>query len=179
LEIGQLIKETTSETQMAVTNMETTAKEVASGKKTITSAGATLEEIQESSRNVASMLQQISASSQQMSSGARQVVKSVEDVAAIAEEASASTQQAGASTQQMVATMQEMASSAEALARMGIDLNELVSEFKTGEEVNLPTPKPRGPKPERKGRPLEWRLAEARKKMEALKHHEKNESKEI
>lgn len=166
LEIGRLIKDTTSETEAAVRNMEATAKEVVSGKETITNAGLALAEIQQASKNVAGMLQQISAASQQMSSGAGQVVRSVEDVAAIAEEASASTRQAGAATQQMVATMQEMALSAESLARMGIDLNELVSEFKTGEEEKLPRPEPRSPISKRKDPPLEWRLAEAKKKME-------------
>ena len=75
--------------------------------------------------------------------------------------------------------MQEMASSAEALARMGIDLNELVSEFKTGEEGNLPTPEPMEAKPERKGKTLSWRLTEAKKKMEGVKHHQGDKSKEV
>jgi len=163
-EIGKLIKETTSETESAVKNMEATAKEVTSGKKTIIKAGNALEEISHASQNVATMLQQISAASQQMSSGAKQVVKSVEDVAAIAEEASASTQQASASTQQMVATMQEMASSAQSLAQMGIDLNNLVAEFKTGEEGKTSRPEPPAPK-FRQAASIEERLSEARKKM--------------
>lgn len=175
-EIGNLIKQTIKETDDAVENMETTTKEVASGSDLIMKSGTALEEIVAANQNVSTMLQQISAASQQMSSSARQVVGSVEDVATIAEEASTSTQQAGASTQQMVATMQEMASSAQSLAEMGIELNSLVSEFKTGEEV-VKRVIPKHIPPEQKQRPvissaprsLAERLADARKKMELEK----------
>jgi len=170
-EIGQLIKETISETEAAVKNMEASTKEVASGKDMIANAGDILEEIQQASQNVSTMLQQISAASQQMASGAKQVVKSVEDVATIAEQASSSTQQASASTQQMLATMQEMASSAQSLAEMGIELNGMVSEFKTGEEARVTIPKSRVPRP-RPAKPMAKRLAEARKRMEKMAQSE-------
>jgi methyl-accepting chemotaxis protein len=176
-EIDQLIKETISETEAAVKNMDLSMTEVASGKQMITSAGAALEEIMQSSQNVSSMLQQISAASQQMSSGAEQVTKSVEEVATIAEEASASTQQASASTQQMVATMQEMASSAQSLAQMGADLNSLVAEFKTGEEERIT--RPEAPVPRlRPTKPIAERLAEARKKMGRIRRPEMLETEE-
>jgi methyl-accepting chemotaxis protein len=164
-EIGQLIKETTSETDSAVKNMEKTTKEVASGKEMITSAGDALGEILQASQNVSTMLQQISAASQQMASGAKQVVKSVEDVATIAEEASSSTQQASSSTEQMVATMQEMAASAQSLGEMGLELNNLVAEFKTGQEERTAKPASQAQKP-RRAKPMAKRLADARKRME-------------
>jgi methyl-accepting chemotaxis protein len=164
-EIGQLIKETTSETDSAVKNMEKSTKEVASGKEMITSAGDALGEILQASQNVSTMLQQISAASQQMASGAKQVVKSVEDVATIAEEASSSTQQASSSTEQMVATMQEMAASAQSLGEMGLELNNLVAEFKTGEEERTAKPASPAQKP-RRAKPMAKRLADARKRME-------------
>jgi methyl-accepting chemotaxis protein len=168
-QIGKLIKETTSETETAVKNMEATAKEVTSGKETIANAGTALEEILQASQNIATMLQQISAASQQMSAGAKQVVKSVEDVATIAEEASASTQQASASTQQMVATMQEMAASAQSLAQMGIDLNKLVAEFKTGEEHKILSSELKAER-RRSIRPaMTERLIEAKNKMRSEK----------
>ncbi len=175
-EIGNLIKQTIRETDDAVENMETTTKEVASGSDLIMKSGTALEEIVAANQSVSTMLQQISAASQQMSSSARQLVGSVEDVATIAEEASTSTQQAGASTQQMVATMQEMASSAQSLAEMGIELNSLVSEFKTGEEVvkrvipkHIPAEQKQRPVISSAPRSLAERLADARKKMELEK----------
>lgn len=175
-EIGNLIKQTIKETDEAVENMNTVTKEVATGQELMTKSGAALEEIVGANQNVATMLQQISAATQQMSSSARQVVGSVEEVATIAEEASTSTQQAGASTQQMVAIMQEMASSAQSLAEMGIELNSLVSEFKTGEVVvKGAIPKPVPPRPKQRPvissvpPPLAERLADARKKMELEK----------
>jgi len=140
VQIRQLIKETGSETDTAVKSMEASTQEVGSGKQTMNKTGAALDEIFEASQNVASMLQQISAAAQQMAASAEQVARSVESVAAIAEEASSSTEEASASMQQLQATMQEMAASSQSLAEMGIELNELVAEFKTGEETTKVKP---------------------------------------
>ncbi len=133
----------------------------------IASAGDALEEILRASQSISTMLEQISAASQQMASGAKQVVKSVEDVATIAEEASSSTQQASSSTQQMVATMQEMAASAQSLGEMGLDLNNLVAEFKTGQEEKTAKPDFRAQKL-RGAKPMAKRLADARKRMDKI-----------
>ncbi len=177
-EIGQLIKQTTEETADAVKNMETSSKEVTSGKELMAMVGTALEEIVQASENVSTMLQQISAASQQMSSGAKQVVKSVEDVSTVAEEASTSTQQASASSQQMVATMQEMASSAQSLAEMGIELNSLVANFKIGEREEVTRPERRAPKSPLTASPLSRRLAQARKKMGTVRETESAEAEE-
>jgi methyl-accepting chemotaxis protein len=164
-EIGELIKETSKDTDEAVKSMENTFSLVSQGKEVVTNTSMAIEEIQQASENVSSMLQQISAASQQMSSGAKQVVKSVDEVASIAEEASASTQQAGASSQEMVATMQEMASSAQSLAQMGIELNSVVAEFKTGEEERRAMPELRAPRSRPALPSVAERLVKARMKM--------------
>jgi methyl-accepting chemotaxis protein len=176
-EIGQLIKETAADAQQATESMDKGLEQVSQGKETVARTSRAIEEILQSVQNISSMLQQISAASQQMASGAKQVVKSIEDVATIAEEASSSTQQASASTQQMVATMQEMASSAQSLAQMGVELNNLVAEFKTGEEIATlrATVTQRAQKasestverPRKKSaKPMAERIAEARRKLE-------------
>ena len=177
-EIGELIKETSKDTGEAVKNMEETFSLVSQGKEVVTNTSKAIEEIQQASENVSSMLQQISATSQQMSSGAKQVVKSVEEVASIAEEASASTQQAGASSQQMVATMQEMASSAQSLAQMGIELNNVVAEFKTGEEERRARPELRAPRSRPALPSVAERLVKARMKMEERGRPELSETEE-
>ena len=165
-EIGELIKETSKDTDEAVKSMENTFSLVSQGKEVVTNTSNAIEEIQQASENVSSLLQQISAASQQMSSGAKQVMKSVDEVASIAEEASASTQQAGASSQQMVATMQEMASSAQSLAQMGIELNDVVSEFKTDEAERIERPQLRAPRSRPALPSVAERLVKARMKME-------------
>ncbi len=143
-EIAKLIEETASETEAAVKNMETTTNEVKAGKKMVGKTGTTSEEILQGSQNVSSMLEQISAASQQMSAGAKQVAESVADIAVVAEETSSSTQQVGVSTEKMVAIMQEVSSSAHSLTQMGIDLNNLLEEFKVdrGERKARPEPRP-------------------------------------
>ncbi len=171
-EIGELIKETSKDTDEAVKSMENTFSLVSQGKEVVTKTSNAIEEIQQASENVSSMLQQISAASQQMSSGAKQVVKSVDEVASITEEASASTQQAGASSQQMVATMQEMASSAQSLAQMGIELNNVVGEFKTGEEERRAMPEFRAPRSRPALPSVAERLVKARMKMEEIRRPE-------
>jgi methyl-accepting chemotaxis protein len=169
-EIGTLIKETVKDTQAAAQSMKDTFGQVNKGKEAVAKTHEAIESILEVNQNVASQLQQISAASQQMSSGAKQVVESMAEVAAIAEEASSSSQQASASTQQMSATMQELASSAQSLAQMGIELNSLVAEFKTDEQERIRELERQAPRPKQVLHPLGQRLAEARKKMEKVKH---------
>lgn len=135
-EIGDLIKETTKDTELAAESMGKSFEEVSHGKSVVMQTREAIDEIAKVNQNVSSMLEQISAAAQQMSSGAQQVGRAVEEVATIAEEASASTEEASASTQQMLATMQEMASSAQSLAQMGTGLNDLVMRFKTGKDDN-------------------------------------------
>ena|GEM_PF-557475 len=183
-DIGQLVKETAADAQQATESMDKGLEQVSQGKETVAKTSGAIEEILQSVQNISSMLQQISAASQQMSSGAKQVVKSVEDVATITEEASSSTQQTSASTQQMVATMQEMASSAQSLAQMGVELNNLVAEFKTGEETAtqpaIATQRTRKGlentekvNRSRQAKPMADKIAEARKKLEEARELEK------
>jgi methyl-accepting chemotaxis protein len=177
-EIGQLVKETAGDAQQATESMDKGLEQVSQGKEAVARTSGAIEEILQSVQNISSMLQQISAASQQMSSGAKQVVKSVEDVATIAEEASSSTQQASASTQQMVATMQEMASSAQSLAQMGVELNNLVAEFKTGEEIATGRALSKMEDTEKAWKkklpkPMAVRIAEARRKIKKTRELEK------
>jgi methyl-accepting chemotaxis protein len=174
--IGQLIKETIKDTQEAAQSMQNVFGQVSQGKDVVAKTSQAIEEILQANQNVATMLDQISAAAEQMSANANQVAKSVEEVATIAEEASASTQQASSSTEQMVATMEEMASSAQSLAQMGIDLNSLVAEFKTGEETASKKPQRMMPSTRRMfAVPIADRLAEAREKMKIRVDKEKEE----
>jgi hypothetical protein len=65
----------------------------------------------------------------------------------------------------MVATMQEMASSAQSLAQMGIELNNVVAEFKTGEEERIARPELRAPRSRPALPSVAERLVKARMKM--------------
>ncbi len=64
--------------------------------------------------------------------------------------------------------MQEMAASAQSLGEMGLELNNLVAEFKTGQEERTAKPASRAQKPQ-PAKPMAKRLAEARKRMEGTK----------
>ncbi len=61
--------------------------------------------------------------------------------------------------------MQEMAASAQSLGEMGLELNNLVAEFKTGQEERTVKPASQAQKP-RRVKPMAKRLADARKRME-------------
>ncbi len=61
-----------------------------------------------------------------------------------------------------------MASSAQSLGEMGVDLNNLVAEFKTGQEERTAKRDSRAQKP-RGAKPMAKRLADARKRMEKIK----------
>jgi hypothetical protein len=78
----------------------------------------------------------------------------------------------------MVATMQEMASSAQSLAQMGIELNNVVAEFKTGEEEKRAMPELRAPRSQPALPSIAERLVKARMKMEERGRPELSETKE-
>ncbi len=63
--------------------------------------------------------------------------------------------------------MQEMAASAQSLGEMGLELNNLVAEFKTGQEERTAKPASRAQKP-RGAKPMAKRLAEAKKRMQKI-----------
>lgn len=133
--IAVLIKEIQSETDKAVTSMESGTTEVEEGSKIVNEALAALEQIAAGSQEVANVTQEISAASEQQQSGVVKVVKAIDEIAAVAEEAAAGTEEASGATEEQTAAMEEITSQAQELANMGVELQNACEAFNlTSEE---------------------------------------------
>ncbi|MDF1531812.1 MAG: methyl-accepting chemotaxis protein [ANME-2 cluster archaeon] len=127
--IAVLIKEIQSETDKAVTSMESGTTEVEEGSKIVNEALAALENIAAGSQEVANVIQEISAASEMQQMGIQNVVKAIDEIAAVAEEAAAGTEEASGATEEQTASMEEITSQAQELANMGVELQKALERF--------------------------------------------------
>ena len=167
-EIQNLIKETTGDIENTVKHMEESMKEVASGKEMIGNTQEQYKLIMKYGVDVTTNLEKAATASEQITAGSQKVSQALEELAIIAEEASSSTEESSAATEQMVATMEELASSAQSLAQIGVELSNVVAQFKVGERIARP--EPLAPRPRLATRisdvaPIAERLVRAKERM--------------
>jgi methyl-accepting chemotaxis protein len=164
-EIAGLIGQVQKGTQEAVSAMQRGSKEVESGAALAEEAGealkriigavdsaqsqvssivSTVREMEAASKKVVSLMDSVSAvveestaATEEMAASSQQVRGAIEKVAAVSEETSASAEEVSASTEEMTAQVQEMVSQAQGLSRMADDLQAVVSQFKTGDGVEV------------------------------------------
>lgn len=128
--IGTLIKSTQVETVRAVNSIETSSKEVEEGKTSVANIANLLIEINTAIKEGSTLTKQISEATVEQVKGTKQVVEVVKEVTTIAKDSVFSTQQVSSSIGEQTVSMQEMSSSAKELARMGMELKDMVSKFK-------------------------------------------------
>ncbi len=115
-EITGMIKGIQTDTEEAVTSMETGITEVDSGRELADKAGTSLTEIVNMSQQVQDMIQQIATAAEEQSSAAEQISKNIENVASIARESATGAEQS--------------ATAAEELNRQAEGMQQMVSQFK-------------------------------------------------
>ena len=93
-QIGTLIKSIQGETSEAIAAMEESTREVVSGSELAADAGASLEEINSVSRDLAELMQQISLAAKQQARGAESVPKSMGEISEVTQQTAAGTRQA-------------------------------------------------------------------------------------
>ncbi len=128
-EIASLIAEIQSETQRAVSIVESGAEGTEQGVLTVARASAAFETIGTAVDDIASRVDQIAAMSQEITASAATMKHDMEEVASLSEQASAATEQVSASTQQTSASTQETAASAAELAQTAEELSRTVASF--------------------------------------------------
>lgn len=129
-QISTLIGNIQHETERAVGIMEKGKVEVAAGVETVNLAGNSFKTIVSEVKTVVEQIQQVTEATKQIAEGSSQAVKSVENIGVLAEEAAANTQEVSASSEEQSATMISVSQSAEALAKIGETLTQLVGKFK-------------------------------------------------
>ncbi len=118
-EIAEMIRGIQAETRSAVQAMQDGTTRVSEGVETTTSAGKSLSEIIRMAEQVGDMVNQIASASTQQASATEQVSANVEKISEI--------------TQESAAGSRESARSCQELSGLALDLQKLVSQFKTGE----------------------------------------------
>ncbi len=157
-EIAQLVTDIQKGTRLAVESMQIGTKEVEAGVQIAEEAGTSLDkivngvkvaeenvnrimvlikQITDSSQRavtsvnkVAAITQENTAVTQQMAASTGKVSHSIESVASISEESASAAEEVSASTQELTASIEEMSGSSDQLAKMALELQSLVSQFK-------------------------------------------------
>jgi len=135
-QITGLIKDIQQGTKQAVVSMEQGTKTVGEGAKTISDTVSAINKVVESVGSVATKVQEIAAAAEQQTASVEEVTASVEDVSAISEESAAGTQETSAGAEEQSACMDQLVNAAQELARLSNELQQEVSRFNIGEDMN-------------------------------------------
>ncbi len=107
-QIGMLVKTIQSDTQDAVAAMEKSTQGVVEGAKLSDEAGKSLQEIEQSTRELTDLVNSISVSTQVQTDMAREVASAMGDILKITEQTSKGTQQTSASVAQLESLATEL-----------------------------------------------------------------------
>jgi methyl-accepting chemotaxis protein len=130
MNITALVKEIRGEMANALQAMESSNLVVSEGASIVGEASAMLEQIIGGVAALNNKVQGITASAKQINAASDQVSHSIQQVAAVAEQNAAAAQQVSAATEEQTASMNEVNSSAAALAKLALELEDLVRGFK-------------------------------------------------
>jgi methyl-accepting chemotaxis protein len=119
-EIATMIKSIQSDTNGAVSSMESGTKEVEEGVEITLKAGEALNEIVNNVQHVSDMISQIATASEEQSAAADQISTSIESIASVTKESATGAQQSSSACQE--------------LSRLALELREMVGQFKLPEE---------------------------------------------
>jgi len=121
-EIAGMIKQIQRDTKGAVESMSKGTQEVENGKKLADKAGESLNEIIQGAEKVVDVITQVAATSEEQSSTSEQISKNIEMINNVTQESSAG--------------IAEIAKASEDLNRLTLNLQELISRFKTDNNRN-------------------------------------------
>ncbi|MGA2159166.1 MAG: methyl-accepting chemotaxis protein [Dehalococcoidia bacterium] len=161
-EIAELINGIQTGVSQTITAMEKGTEQIAGGYELATSAGQSLEEILNQSRqmndqveqisaaaeqltamsaemvklsdNISAIVEQNTAATEQMSATAKTVSKSVEEVAGVAEENSAATEQVSAAAHEVGSQIQEVVHAGSKVTQVAEEFKQTVAKYKLSEE---------------------------------------------
>jgi len=129
-QIKKLIETIQSDTNEALSNMESTTKGVAVGIEVAETAGNAFNQIEESIKGVSSQFADVAAAITDLAKGTQRVAASMIAVKEVAENAAASSQTVSAGTEEQLASMEEISTSATSLATISDELQHTVRRFK-------------------------------------------------
>ncbi|WP_432748937.1 methyl-accepting chemotaxis protein [Pectinatus haikarae] len=127
--IAQLVGEIQSDTEKAVSVMQSGTQEVQTGAEVVDLAGTAFKEIITSVENVSDQMKEISSEIQKMLSDSGHIAKAFEKIDLNSKELADGTQGISAATQEQLASMEEIASSSQTLAKLAEELKTQIAKF--------------------------------------------------
>jgi len=128
--ITELVKAIEAEMQTALTAMNRSDEEVATGSETVQGASRLIGEIVAAVGALSDKVQSVSAAAEEINASTQEVLDSLQSVAAVAEENAAGSADVSAATEQQSAAMEQVSSSAAELSRLALEMEELVRRFR-------------------------------------------------
>lgn len=128
-QIASLIGEIQSDTEKAVTDMQTGTAEVRQGVESVNASGQAFQIILQSIEQVSVQIGEIAQAVSQMVGNITEVRRSAQESETLSKNASSQSQAITAATEQQLASMQEIAAASNALARLGETLQTEVQKF--------------------------------------------------
>jgi methyl-accepting chemotaxis protein len=128
--IAQLIKEIQSETNQAVTAMNSGTAEAKLGAQVVSEAGAAFHDIAQMIATITAKVTDITQTTNQLSIGSQAIVTAVQSIDTITKSTSAETQSVSAATEEQTASMQEIAATSRTLSMMAEELQGDIRKFK-------------------------------------------------
>jgi methyl-accepting chemotaxis protein len=95
-------------------------------------------ELVAATESVSAVVEENTAATEEMSANSSEVTQAIENIASVSEENAASVEEVSASAEEMSAQVEEVTASAQSLAEMAEALQEVVAQFKLGDEQAQP-----------------------------------------
>lgn len=128
--IGEIIKKMTGDVSYSVNLVKQANEEVAAGKVAAADAAAGFTTIVNQLEAAQSGISQIAYAVEETAKGMQSIVANVQNVSAVAEQTSAGTETVSSAAVQQNFKLQSVSASAEDLAKMAVELNQIISKFK-------------------------------------------------
>ncbi|PYF08398.1 methyl-accepting chemotaxis protein [Ureibacillus chungkukjangi] len=129
-DITQIVGRIQTDSSEVANALQTGYTEVEKGASQLKTTGETFEKISDSVKVMVERIQTVSDSLISIKSTSQEMNSSIEEIASISEESAAGVEQTSASTQQTSSAMEEVAASSEELAKLAMELNSLIQQFK-------------------------------------------------
>jgi methyl-accepting chemotaxis protein len=129
-QISELIKDIQADMVRSTDSINQVKVDVQDGLGIVEKTQASFNEILDSMEKIGVQIDEMAATAEQMSAGAQEVSATVTGITTISRETSMHSQSVAASTEEQLASMEEITASANALSKMAMNLQELMSKFK-------------------------------------------------
>ena len=132
--IGNLVKFTQSGMTKAVNSIQGSSTEVQKGREQVIKIDQTLVDISKLAQETTALATQISHTGEDRIAEAEQGVRATNEISTIIKESAAASEEISAGTEEQIAFTEDISASAQELARLAMDLKDMMGKFKISEE---------------------------------------------